>query len=178
MSGLSSAPFETAVLTVTFYGIMVMMLSMFIVVSQSVFIDSVKTRLGEVSNHVAEEIVYIYSMCKQLKTGKQPIPILQLLEIPHAVSEQGYAVELKNIDGVWFVAVYLEFNMAINASTPIFTDAPEDVTLEIGQGELQIGSYLVGYDGGVVHSGSKAAVWGVKHPDDRITIGLGWLGGG
>jgi len=178
---MASAPFETAILTVALYGVMLIALNMFSVVSQWVFIDSVKIRLGEVANQVAYEIAGIYSMCRQ-SSGE--MELFKPIDIPTSISEQGYAVELKQAGNVWFVVAYLEANRAINASSPIWEEPGVAVIVEASQGSFTItrshGSYTVNYDA-VLHSGrSKPAVW-ARRLGGTITVGLGWFessGGG
>jgi len=179
---MPSAAFETAILTVALYGVMLIVLNMFSVVSQWVFIDSVKVRLGEVANQVAYEIANIYSMCRQ---SQGELQFFKPIEIPTEISNYGYAVELRKIGEVWYVVTYLEANRAINASSPIWRDPGVAVYVELTEGSFTItrshGSYTVRHNA-VLHSGVNIpVVWSSKTKtytgDEIIKVGLGWVEG-
>lgn len=184
---MASSPFETAILTTALYGIMIIALNMFSVVSQWVFIDSVKVRLGEVANQVAYEVAEIYAMCRQ---SKGELKFFKPIEIPVSISEYGYALELRKIGDVWHVVAYLEINRAVNASSPIWKDPGDTVYIGPGEDDGDLftitkthGSYTVRYvkEGEVLHSGiSKPVVWaGRSRVVDQVEIrvGLGWIEG-
>ncbi|MEM2608850.1 MAG: hypothetical protein QXT87_06375 [Thermoproteota archaeon] len=182
---MPSSAFETAILTTALYGVMLIVINMFSVVSQWVFIDSVKIRLNEVANQVAYEIADIYSMCVQ---SRGELSFFKLIEIPVSISEQGYAIELKKTGEIWYVVVYLEANRAINASSPIWEDP--GVAVRVGPRPVDgdsftiirnHGSYTVYYvkEGEALHSGvSKPVVWACRYVSGgrvEIGVGLGWL---
>jgi len=181
---MPSSAFETAILTTALYGIMLIVINMFSIVSQWVFIDSLKIRLNEIANQVAYEIAGIYSMCVQ---SKGELAFFKPIEIPVSISEHGYAIELKKIGEVWHVVVYLEANRAINASSPIWKDP--NIAINVGPRPVDgdfftitrsYDSYTVYYikDGEVLHSGvSKPVVWARKYrsgDEFEIRVGLGW----
>ncbi|MEM2981527.1 MAG: hypothetical protein QW385_09230, partial [Thermoproteota archaeon] len=168
---------ETAILTVALYGVMLIALNMFSVVSQWMFIDSVKVRLGEVANQVAYEIANIYTMCRQSQGNSE---FFKPIEIPVAISNSGYAIELRKIEDVWYVTAYLEANRAINVSSPIWKEPDTTVHVELSEGAFTItrthGAYTVKY-GAVLHSGtSRPVVWASKSEsgsETEIRVGLG-----
>ena len=182
---MPSSAFETAILTTALYGIMLIVINMFSIVSQWVFIDSLKIRLNEIANQVAYEIAGIYSMCVQ---SKGELAFFKPIEIPVSISEHGYAIELKKIGEVWHVVVYLEANRAINASSPIWEDP--GIVVHIGPRLMDgdsftivrnHGPYTIYYvkEDGVLHSGvSNPVVWARKYragDQVEIGVGLGWL---
>jgi len=181
-----SSAFETAIMTVALYGVMLTVISIFSIITQWAFMDSMRIRLGEVANQVAYEIANIYSMCVQ---SREELSFFKPIEIPVSISERGYAVELKKISGVWHVVVYLEADRSVSASSPIWEDP--GVAVQIGPRPVDgdfftivrtHGSYTVYYvkEGEVLHSGvSKPVVWACKYKSENgveIRVGLGWLG--
>lgn len=173
---MPSAPFETVILTTAFYGVLLIAINMFSIVSQWVFIDAVKIRLGEAANQVAQELTCIYSMCQQ---SGGDVDLFKPIEIPVSISEHGYAIRLEQTGGTWFVVAYLETNRAISASSPLWKTS-DTIIVETGSGTFPVDSYTVYYDG-VLHSGrSRPAAWARRH-GGTITVGLGWFessGGG
>lgn len=174
---MPSTPFETVILTTAFYGVLLISLLMFSVVYQWVLVDSFRIRLGEMANQVAYEVTGLYAMCQQPRNN---VDLFKPVSFPASVSEQGYAMTFKQVDGVWLVVAYLESNRVINASSPLWSDPGVEVVVETGSGSFQVGSYIVHYTS-VLHSGQRnPAVWARK-TNGTITVGLGWVeksGGG
>ena len=174
---MPSSTFETAVLTIALYGVMLITLNMFSVVSQWVFIDSMKVRLGEVANQVAYEIASIYSMCRQ---SRGDLSFFKPIELPSAISEAPYAVELKKIGDVWYVVVYLETNRAINASTPIWEEPGIDVLIGPPEETFSFtirrthGSYTINCVNLLRSGTAKPVVW-TSRSNGEIRVGLGYI---
>jgi hypothetical protein len=174
---MPSSTFETAVLTTALYGIMLIALNMFSVVSQWVFVDSMKVRLGEVANQLAYEIASIYSMCRQ---SRSDLSFFKPIEIPPAISEEPYAVELRKIRDVWYVVVYLETNRAINASSPIWEEPGVDVLIGPPEGMVSFtiyrthGSYTINCINLLRSGTAKPVVW-ASRSNGEIRVGLGYI---
>lgn len=174
---MPSTPFETVILTTAFYGILLISLLMLSVLYQWVMVDSLRVRLGEMANQVASEVTGLYAMCQKPRNN---VDLFKPISIPASVSEQGYAIEFKQIKGVWHVVAYLESNRAVNASSPLWSEPGSEVFVETGSGSFQVGSYTVNY-AGVLHSGRRNAVVWARRMDGSITVGVGWVeknGGG
>jgi hypothetical protein len=174
---MPSTPFETVILTTALYAVLFIFLLMFSMVYRWVSIDSLRVRLGEVANQVAYEVTGLYVMCQRARSN---VDLYKPISLPVSLSGHGYAMEFKQVDGVWFLVAYLEENRAINVSSPLWKDPGVDVTVETGDGVFQVGSHLVNYTG-VLHSGvSDPVVW-ARRVDGAIVVGLGRLvnkGGG
>lgn len=174
---MPSSTFETAILTTALYGVMLIALNMFSVVSQWVFVDSIKVRLGEVANQVAYEITSIYSMCRQ---SRSDLSFFKPIEIPPAISETPYAVELRKIRNVWHVVVYLETNRAINASSPIWEEPGIDVLIGPPEGRDSFtihrthGSYTIKCVNLLRSGTAKPVVW-ASRSNGEIRVGLGCI---
>jgi hypothetical protein len=171
---MPSTPFETVILTTAFYGVMLISLLMFSVLYQWVMIDSLRIRLGEMANQVAYEVTGLYAMCQKPRNN---VDLFKPIRIPASVSEQGYAIEFKQLNGVWHVVAYLESNRAVNASSPLWSEPGGEVFVETGSGVFPVGTYLVTYSG-VLHSGQRNPVVWARRINGTITVGLGWVSGG
>lgn len=171
---MPSTPFETVILTTAFYGVMLISLLMFSVLYQWVMVDSLRIRLGEMANQVASEVTGLYAMCQKPRNN---VDLFKPISIPASVSEQGYAIEFKQLNGVWHVVAYLESNRAVNASSPLWSEPGGEVFVETGSGVFPVGSYLVTYSG-VLHSGQRNPVVWARRINGTITVGLGWVSGG
>ncbi|MGB9717757.1 MAG: hypothetical protein ACPL4E_04880 [Thermoproteota archaeon] len=174
---MPSTPFETVILTTALYAVLFISLLMFSIVYRWVFIDSLKVRLGEVANQVAYEVTGLYVMCHRAESN---INLYKPISLPVSVSGHGYAMEFREVDGVWFLVAYLEENRAINVSSPLWRNPGVDVVVETGDGVFQVGSRLVNYTG-VLHSGASNPVVWARRVDGAIVVGLGRLensGGG
>lgn len=174
---MPSTPFETVILTTAFYGVLLISLLMLSVLYQWVMVDSLRIRLGEMANQVASEVTGLYAMCQKPRNN---VDLFKPVSIPASVSEQGYAIEFKQIQGVWHVVAYLESNRAIKASSPLWSEPGGGVIVETGTGAFQVGPYTVRYTG-VLHSGKRNAVVWARRINGSITVGLGWVentGGG
>ncbi len=173
---MPSTPFETVILTTAFYGVLLMSLLMFSTVYQWVLVDSARIRLGEMANQVAYEVAGLYSMCQRPRNN---MDLFKPISIPASVSDKGYAMELKKIDGVWLIVAYLESNRMINASSPLWSDPGVEMIVETGSGSFQVGSYTVHYNS-VIHSGQSNPVVWARRINGTIMVGLGWVenGGG
>ncbi len=171
---MPSTPFETVILTTAFYGVMLISLLMFSVLYQWVMVDSLRIRLGEMANQVAYEVTGLYAMCQKPRNN---VDLFKPISIPASVSEQGYAIEFKQLNGVWHVVAYLESNRAVNASSPLWSEPGGEVFVETGSGVFPVGSYLVTYSS-VLHSGQRNPVVWARRINGTITVGLGWVSGG
>jgi len=171
---MPSTPFETVILTTAFYGVMLISLLMFSVLYQWVMVDSLRIRLGEMANQVAYEVTGLYAMCQKPRNN---VDLFKPINMPASVSEQGYAIEFKQLNGVWHVVAYLESNRAVNASSPLWSEPGGEVFVETGSGVFPVGSYLVNYSG-VLHSGQRNPVVWARRINGTITVGLGWVSGG
>ncbi|MEM2087482.1 MAG: hypothetical protein QXF52_02255 [Thermoproteota archaeon] len=181
---MASAPFETVILTVTLYGILLIALTMFSTISRIVTRNSLEIRLQEVANQVAMEITTVYSLCQQ-STGD--IGLFKQIEVPASIYEKGYAIEVKKetveviVEGVlkaveiWIVEARLQDSSGLKASSSIW-DGNVPVSVETGEGYFQVdsktGTYNVKYSS-ILHSGADNPVVWAKKNNGEIIVGVG-----
>lgn len=181
---MASAPFETVILTVALYGILLIALTMFSTVSRIVARDSFEIRLQEVANQVAMEMTTVYSLCQQSTGG---IELFKQIEVPASIYEKGYAIEVKKetveviVDGkfktveTWVVETRLQDSSGLKATSPIW-DGNVPVNVETRKGYFQIdsktGTYDVNYSS-ILRSGADNPVVWAKKNGGEIIVGIG-----
>lgn len=181
---MASAPFETAILTVAFYGILLIALTMFSTVSRIVTRSSFEIRLQEVANQVAMEITTIYSLCQQ-STGD--IELFKQIEVPASIYEKGYAIEVKKetveviVDGelktveTWVVEARLQDSSSLKATSSIW-NSNVPVNVESSEGYFQIDSKTGIYEikhNNILRSGADNPVVWAKKNGGEIIVGIG-----
>ncbi|MEM2981069.1 MAG: hypothetical protein QW385_06900 [Thermoproteota archaeon] len=181
---MASAPFETVILTVALYGILLIALTMFSTVSTIVTRDSFKIRLQEVANQVVMEITTVYSLCQQ-STGD--IGLFKQIEVPTSIYEKGYVIEVKKetvevrLEGelktldMWVVEARLQDSSGLKSISFIW-DGNVPINVETSDGYFQINSktgiYSVKHSNILSSGADNLVVWAKKNAGE-IIVGIG-----
>ena len=172
---MSSGPVEFLILTSGMYMVLLMVTLTFALMTGSMLRQSTETRLHEISNQIAADIIEAYSLCYQTKSGDAQV--FRPMEIPASVNTYGYVVSLQLENDSWVVRVSLETTQTISSESPLWGKS-SGVRIETGNGTLIIDSYPITYSA-YLHSGTSApgtrlspVVW-ASRLGDKIRVGIG-----
>ncbi len=166
---MSSDPFEYITLTTGMYVVLLILVLTFGIVTQTIFQDSVRIRLSEISNQIAAEITEASSLCSQSTSLANAF--FKPLDIPTSVGVFGYVVTVQLDQDIWILKTNLEFTNASVGKSPLWKKS-NNLVVETGNGTIFISSYQIYYCSSL-HSGcARPVVWATK--SNGITrVGIG-----
>ncbi|HYA21563.1 MAG TPA: hypothetical protein VEG31_00070 [Thermoproteota archaeon] len=172
---MASGTVEFLVLTSGMYVVLLMVTVSLSIMSGSVLQQATQTRLNEISNEIAADIINAYSLCYQTSSGQAQT--FRPIEIPSSVSMNGYVITLELENNLWVVHVCLETTQTIYAESPLWKISSW-TCVETGNGTITINSYQITYSA-TIHSGTSApgtklnpVVWAVRS-GGKIRVGIG-----
>lgn len=165
-----SSAIDTTIVTSGLFLVLLVVVVGFSMISQVVLADSIRIRLGEISNQVASDMIEVVSLCYQSTSAD--VRLFRPLKIPTSVGTYGYAIRLRLDGNVWVVEASLETGGPLPSTSPLWQQSG-DMIVVTQVGTVHIGSQLIDF-GPVLHSGSAfPVVWATRDSNGVTKVGLG-----